>query len=86
MEAPVFEECQLQVGAFTASLHWTSAGSYVNSYDVVWQRDNSTGCSDENKDSDSTTITSYVIDDLFGDSNYSVTVSAHNVVMQYCSQ
>ena len=27
-----------------ASLSWTSAGSVVDSYEVMWQRDTSTGC------------------------------------------
>ena len=68
--------------ATTISLSWTSAGSVVDSYEVVWKRDTSTsgGCSDE--DEGSTTITdgstSYTITGLEEDSNYTITVNATN--------
>ena len=67
--------------AFSVALKWTSSGSVVDSYEVMWQRDTSGECPDE--DEGSTTIidgsTSYVISGLFGTSNYSVTVRATNV-------
>ena len=76
------------VGAFTASLSWTRAGSVVDSYEVMWQRDTSAECSDE--DEGSATITdgslSYVINDLFGVSDYSITVSATNEVSTAVSE
>ena len=62
------------------SLSWTTAGSVVTSYEVMWQRDTSVGCSDE--DEGSTTITdgstSYEIMGLEEDSSYSLTVTAAN--------
>ena len=73
----------LSFGTTTAtsiSLSWTSAGSEVDSYEVMWQRDNSGECPDE--DEDSTTITggstSYDIMGLEEDSSYSITVTASN--------
>ena len=66
--------------AFTAALSWTSAGSVVDSYEVMWQRDTSGECPDE--DEGSTTITdgstSYDIMGLEENSNYSITVAASN--------
>ena len=73
----------LTVGTTTAtsiSLSWTSAGSEVDSYEVMWQRDTSGECPDE--DEGSTTITdgstSYDIMGLEEDSSYSITVTASN--------
>ena len=63
------------------SLSWTSAGSVVDSYDVMWQRDTSGECFDE--DEGNTTITdgptSYNVTGLEEDSSYSITVTATNV-------
>ena len=66
--------------AFTAALSWTSAGSEVTSYEVVWQRDTSGECPDEDEGSAIFTdgSTSHVISGLFGVSYYSVTVRATN--------
>ena len=65
--------------AFTVSLSWTSEGSEVD-YEVLWQRDTSGECSDE--DEGSTTITdgstSYDIMGLAGISSYTITVRATN--------
>ena len=66
--------------ATSISLSWTSAGSVVDSYEVMWQRDTTGECSDE--DEGSTTITdgstSYVIMGLEEGSGYSITVTATN--------
>ena len=63
------------------SLSWTSAGSVVD-YEVMWQRDTSGECSDE--DEGNTTITdgptSYNVTGLEEDSNYTVTVLAINSI------
>ena len=64
--------------ATTISLSWTSAGSVVDSYEVVWQRDASGDCLDED---DGSTIltdgsTSYNITELEEYSNYTITVMA----------
>ena len=73
----------LTVGTTTAtsiSLSWTSAGSEVDSYEVMWQRDTSGECPDEDEDSISLTdgSTSYDIMGLEEDSSYSITVTASN--------
>ena len=62
------------------SLSWTSAGSEVDSYEVMWQRDTSGECPDEDEDSISLTdgSTSYDILGLEEDSSYSTTVTASN--------
>ena len=62
------------------SLSWTSAGSEVDSYEVMWQRDTSGECPDEDEDSISLTdgSTSYDITGLEEDSSYSITVTASN--------
>ena len=79
VKAPV-----LSVGSTTAtsiSLSWTSAGSVVE-YEVMWQRDTSGECDDE--DEGSTTITygstSYNVTGLEEDSNYTVSVMAMNSI------
>ena len=63
------------------SLSWTSAGSVMVSYEVMWQRDTSGECPDEDEDSISLTggSTSYDIMGLEEDSSYSITVTASNV-------
>ena len=71
------------VGTTTAtsiSLSWTSAGSEVDSYEMMWQRDTSGECPDEDEDSISLTdgSTSYDIMGLVEDSSYSITVTASN--------
>ena len=69
------------ITATSISLSWTSAGSEVDSYEVMWQRDTSGECSDE--DEGNTTITdgstSYDIMGLAGISSYTITVTATNV-------
>ena len=64
--------------ATTISLSWTSAGSVVDSYEVVWT---SEGCPDD-VDEGSNTITdgslSYTIMGLREGSSYTITVSATN--------
>ena len=66
--------------ATTISLSWTSAGSVVTSYEVMWQRDTSGDCPDEDEGSMSITdgSTSYMITGLEEDSSYSITVEATN--------
>ena len=68
------------VGPFTATISWAGSGSVVDSYEVNWQRDISRECGDEHEDS--TTIngsdTHSEITNLFGNSVYSVTVTASN--------
>ena len=71
------------VGTTTAtsiSLSWTSAGSEVDSYEVMWQRHTSGECPDKDEDSISLTggSTSYDIMGLEEDSSYSITVTASN--------
>ena len=68
--------------ATSISLSWSvPSGSAVDSYEVMWQRDTSGECSDE--DEGSTTITdgstSYDIMGLEEDSSYTITVTATNV-------
>ena len=69
--------------ATSISLSWSvPSGSMVTSYEVMWQRDTSVGCSYE--DEDSRTIntnsisTGYVISGLEEDSLYRITVTAVN--------
>ena len=68
--------------ATTISLSWTSAGSEMDSYVVMWERDTSGECPDE--DGGSATITggstSYTITGLEEDSSYTITVNATNTV------
>ena len=73
----------VNVGTTTAtsvSLSWTSDDSVVDSYEVMWQRDTSGECPDEDEDSISLTdgSTSYDIMGLEEDSSYSITVTASN--------
>ena len=68
------------MAATSISLSWTSAGSVVDSYEVMWERDTSGECPDE--DEGSATIAdgsiSYNITELEEDSNYTITVTATN--------
>ena len=68
--------------ATTISLSWTSAGSVVDSYEVMWERDTSGECPDE--DEGSTTITgnftNYTITELEEHSSYTISVKASNVL------
>ena len=56
---------------------------YISEGDVVWQRDTSGGCCDENEGSESLSggsMTMYVIPELEEDSTYSITVTATNTL------
>ena len=68
--------------ATTLSISWTSGGSQVKSYEVMWERDTSGECPDVNKRSNTITdgSTSYTITitRLEEDSNYTITVTATN--------
>ena len=50
----------------------------MTSYEVMWQRDTSGDCSNEDEDSATITDTSYDITGLEEDSTYSITVRAMN--------
>ena len=78
VEAPVLSGNSTT--ATSMSISWTSLGSYVESYEVMWQRDTSGECSDENEGSISLTggSTSYDIVGLEEDSSYNITVTANN--------
>ena len=69
-----------KVEATSVTLSWTSGGSEGVSYEVMWQRDTSVGCS--YVDGDSATITdgstSHDIMGLEEDSSYNITVRASN--------
>ena len=64
----------------TISLSWTSADSVVDSYEVMWERDTSVECPDEDEGSATITdgSTSYTITGLEEGSNYIITVTATN--------
>ena len=68
--------------AITISLSWTRAGSVVDCYEVVWERDNSGECANENNGSATITdgSTSYTITGLEEDSSYTIAVKATNAV------
>ena len=68
--------------ATTVSLSWTSAGSVVDSYEVMWERNTSGECPDENNGSTTITdgSTSYTITRLEEDSSYIIVVKAANAV------
>ena len=70
------------------SLSWTSAGSVVDSYEVMWQRDTTGDCSD--MDEGSMLVpggsTSYTITGLTGVSSYSITVTATNAAGSAASE
>ena len=67
--------------ATTITISWTSAGSEIDSYEVMWQTNDVGGCSG-GSDMDNTTITDdstrYDITELEEDSTYSITVTASN--------
>ena len=77
MEAPVLSEGTIT--ATSISISWTSAGSEV-SYEVMWQRDTSGECFDEDEGSVTITddSTTYDIMGLEEDSSYNITVTASN--------
>ena len=65
----------------TISLSWSvPSGSVVDSYEVVWERDTSGECPDEDEGSATITdgSTSYTIILLEEDSSYTITVNATN--------
>ena len=68
--------------ATTVSLSWTIAGSVMDGYEVIWARDISGKCSYVDEGSATTTggSTSHTITGLEEDSNYTITVTATNVV------
>ena len=69
------------ITATSISLSWSvPSGSVVTSYEVMWQRDTSGDCSDEDEDSHTTAdgSTNHEIMGLEEDSTYSITVRAMN--------
>ena len=67
--------------ATSISLAWSvPSGSVVDSYEVVWERDTSGECPDEDEGSATITdgSTSYTITGLEEDSSYTITVTATN--------
>ena len=92
--APGPGQPSVTIGTTTAtsiSLSWSvPSGSVVASYEVMWQRDTSVGCSDEDKGS--TTIntnaisTAYAISGLEEDSLYRITVTAVNSIGSIVSE
>jgi len=68
------------VAATTISLSWTSAGSVVDSYEVLWERDTSRECTDVDVGNATITdgSTSYNITELEEHSSYTITVTATN--------
>ena len=81
------------VGTITAtiiSLSWSvPSGSVVDSYEVMWQRDTSVGCSGEDEGSRTRSTndisTSYTISGLEEDSLYRITVAAVNSIASVVS-
>ena len=80
----VAAQLSVAVGTTTAtsiSLSWTSAGSEVDSYEVMWISDE---CPDDVDEGSATitdiTDTSYIIEDLREGTRYTITVSATNSV------
>ena len=62
--------------ATSISLSWTSAGSEVDSYEVMWTSDE---CPDDVDEGSATiTETSYIIEHLREGTNYTITVNATN--------
>ena len=62
------------ITATSISLSWTSAGSEVDNYDVMWT---SHDCADDvDEDSATITETSYIIEGLREGTSYTITVSA----------
>ena len=69
-----------RTAATTISLSWSTPSGTVKNYVVVWKRDTSEECSDE--DGGNSTITdgstSYSIENLEEGSSYTITVTATN--------
>ena len=64
-----------KVAATSISLSWSVPFlSVVTGYEVMWQRDTSGECSEEDEDSATITDTSYDITGLEEDSSYIITV------------
>ena len=79
------------ITATSISLSWSlTSGSVVTSYKVMWQRDTSVGCSDEDEASGiintNSISTSYVISGLEEDSLYMITVTAVNSIASVVSE
>ena len=75
--------------ATTISLSWSvPSGSVVDSYEVMWERDTSGECPDEDEDSATITdgSTSYTITGLEEDSSYTITVTATNAAGSAASE
>ena len=68
--------------ATSISLSWNTGGSEGVNYTVVWQRDTSGDCSDEDQGNDiiSDGSTNYDIMNLEEDSSYSIEVTASNTL------
>ena len=65
--------------ATSLSLSWTSAGSNVDSYEVMWTSDECPGDVDEGSATiTDITETSYIIEGLREGTSYTITVSATN--------
>ena len=62
----------------TIQLSWSSSGSMLNSYEVMWQKTASRKCHEKDTDNGSTTVfsTSYNVTGLDEDSRYIFTVKA----------
>ena len=81
------------VGTITATtiiLFWSVPdGSVVTSYEVMWQRDSSVGCSDEDEGSRTRSTnaisTGYTISGLEEDSLYRINVTAVNSIASVVS-
>ena len=80
VEAPSVEVDMASVTFTTIPVTWSSAGSVVNNYEIVWRHDGE--CSDvrEGEAAVPGTITSYAIEDLEEYITYSITVTATNNV------
>ena len=68
--------------ATSISLSWTSAGSLVDSYEVVWERDTSGECPDEDEGNATITdgSTNLTITGLEENSVYTIGLTASNIV------
>ena len=79
VEAPVLSVVSER--STSISLSWTSAGSVVDIYEVMWHRDTSGECSTEDESSANITdgLTSYVITGVEEHSYYSISMRASNI-------